>query len=76
MCSDLLEDGVEVQITWIPAHVGLEANEIVDERAVLRARHASALNGVVFERPLPPVDFQGYVRSVLLRKCLSGICVL
>jgi hypothetical protein len=22
MCSDLLEDGVEVEITWIPAHVG------------------------------------------------------
>jgi hypothetical protein len=23
MCSDLLEDGVEVQIMWIPSHVGL-----------------------------------------------------
>jgi hypothetical protein len=25
------------------------------------------MNGVVFERPLPPVDFQGLARSVLLR---------
>jgi hypothetical protein len=63
MCSDLLEDGVGVEIMWIPAHVGLECNEIVDERA----RHA-AFNGAVFERPLPPVDFQGLASSVLLRE--------
>jgi hypothetical protein len=42
--------------------MGLEGNETVDKRA----RHA-ALNGAVFERPLPPVDFQGLARSVLLR---------
>jgi hypothetical protein len=58
-----LADGFEVEIMWIPAHVGLEGNEIVDERT----RHA-ALNGAVFERPLPPVDFQGLARSVLLRE--------
>jgi ribonuclease HI len=52
MCSDLLEDGVAVEIMWIPSHVGLEDNEIVDKRA----RHA-AINGAVFDRPLPPVDF-------------------
>jgi hypothetical protein len=28
MCSDLLEDGVEVEIMWIPSHVGLESHEI------------------------------------------------
>jgi hypothetical protein len=28
MCSDLLENGVEVEIIWIPAHVGLEGNEM------------------------------------------------
>jgi hypothetical protein len=50
LCSDLLEDEVEV-------------NEIVDERA----RHA-ALNGAVFDRPLPPIDFQGLARSGLLRE--------
>jgi ribonuclease HI len=45
MCSKILEDGVEVEIMWIlAAHVGLEGNEIVDERA----RHA-AFNGAVFE---------------------------
>jgi hypothetical protein len=63
MCSDLLEDGVEVGIMWIPSHVGLEGNEIVDERD----RHA-ALNGAVFDRPLPPMDYQGLARSVLLRE--------
>jgi hypothetical protein len=44
-----------------PGSRWLEGNEIVDERV----RHA-ALNGAVFERPLPPVDFQGLARSVLL----------
>jgi hypothetical protein len=45
MCSKILQDGVGVEIVWIlAAHVGLEGNEIVDERA----RHA-ALNGAVFE---------------------------
>jgi hypothetical protein len=63
MCSDLLEDGVDVEIMWVSGHVGLEGNEIVDERE----RHA-ALNGAVFDRPLPPVDFQGLARSVLLRE--------
>jgi hypothetical protein len=61
MCKNLLENGVEVEIMWITANVGLEGNEIVDERT----RHV-ALNGAVFERPLPPVDFQGLTRSVLL----------
>jgi ribonuclease HI len=63
MCSYLLEDGVQVEIMWIPSHAGLEGNEIVDERA----RH-TALNGAVFDRSLPPVDFQGLTRSVLLRE--------
>jgi hypothetical protein len=48
---------------WIPSNVGLEGNKLVDERA----RHA-ALNGAVFDRPLPPIDFQGMARSVLLRE--------
>jgi hypothetical protein len=43
--------------------VGLEGNELVDERA----RHA-ALFGAVFDRPFSPVDFQGWARSVLLRE--------
>jgi hypothetical protein len=67
MCSDLLEDGVEVEIMWIPFHVGLKGNEIVDEQT----RHA-ALNGVVFDRPLPPMDFKGLARSVLLREWQGG----
>jgi hypothetical protein len=35
----------------------------VDERA----RHV-ALNGAVFDRPLPPVDLHGLARSVLMRE--------
>jgi hypothetical protein len=58
-----MEDGVEVEIMWIPSHVELDGNELVDERA----RYA-VLNSVVFDRPLPPVYFQGLARSVLLRK--------
>jgi hypothetical protein len=54
---------MEVEIMWIPSHVGLEGNEIVDEQT----RHA-ALNGAFFEGPLPPVDFQGLAKSVLLRE--------
>jgi hypothetical protein len=63
MSSDLLEDGVEVEIKFIPAHLELEGNEIVDERA----QHA-ALNGAVFEGPLLSVDFKGVSRSVLLKE--------
>jgi hypothetical protein len=32
MCSDLLEDGVEVEILWISSQVVIESNEIVDKR--------------------------------------------
>jgi hypothetical protein len=48
---------------WISSHVGLEGSEILNKRA----RHG-ALNGAVFDRPLPPVDLQGLARSVLLRE--------
>jgi hypothetical protein len=47
-----LEDGIEVEIM---------CNEIVDERA-----RRAALNGAVFVIPLPPIDFQGLARSVLV----------
>jgi hypothetical protein len=47
----------------IPGHVRFGDNELVDGRA----QHA-ALNGAVFDRPFPPVDFQGLKRSVLLRE--------
>jgi ribonuclease HI len=43
-CSDLLKDGVEVEIMWISSHAELEGNNIVNERA----RHV-ALNGAVFD---------------------------
>jgi hypothetical protein len=63
MCSDLLWNGVEVEIMWIPSHVGFKVNDLVDKGAL----HA-ALNGAVFDRPLPPVDFLGLARSGLPRE--------
>jgi hypothetical protein len=43
--------------------VGLEGNEILEERA-----RRAALNGAVFEIPLPSMDFQGLARFVLLKE--------
>jgi hypothetical protein len=48
---------------WIPSQEELEGNEIVDEQT-----RQAALNGAFFDRPLPPVDFQGLAKSVLLRE--------
>jgi hypothetical protein len=67
MCSELLWNGVKVAIICIPFHVGLGGNELVDERS----RHV-ALNGSIFDRQLPPVDFQDLARSVLLRECIEN----
>jgi hypothetical protein len=39
MCSDLLWNEVEVAIIWISSHVGLESNELVDERACYVMRY-------------------------------------
>jgi hypothetical protein len=63
MCSNQLWNGVEVEMMWIPSHVRLEGNELLDERA----RHA-ALIGAVFDRPFPSVDLQGWAKSVLERE--------
>jgi hypothetical protein len=65
MCNDPLEHSPigEVEIIWIPSLVKLEGNELVGERA-----HLKALHGTVFERPLPPVDFQGLAIFALLRE--------
>jgi hypothetical protein len=48
---------------WIPSHVGLVGNELVDGEA----RYV-ALNGSIFDRPLSPCDFQSLARPVLLRE--------
>jgi hypothetical protein len=48
---------------WIPSHLGLVGNELVDGGA----RYAS-LNGSIFDRPLSPCDFQSLARLVLLRE--------
>jgi hypothetical protein len=44
MCSNLLWNGVEVKLMWIPSHVGLVGTELVNERAWHR-RHLLNLQG-------------------------------
>jgi hypothetical protein len=48
---------------WFPSHVRLVGNKLVDGGA----RYAS-LNGSIFDRPLPPCDYQSFARPVLLRE--------
>jgi hypothetical protein len=62
LCFDLTRE-IEVKLMWIPFHVGLVGNELVDGEA----RYAS-LNGSIFDRPLLPGDFQSLARPVLLRE--------
>jgi hypothetical protein len=66
MCSDLLGNGVDVQIMWISSHVGLEDNALVNKRAW----HV-ALKGAVFDRAFPPVHFQRVARSIILPRTLD-----
>jgi hypothetical protein len=62
MLSDLLWNGVKVDIMWIPSHVGLKGNKHE------WLRHP-ALNDAVFEEVVyPPFDLKGLAKSVLLRE--------
>jgi hypothetical protein len=63
LCFDLMRDLFKVKLMWIPSHVGLVGNELLDGEA----RYAS-LNGSIFDRPLSPCDFHSLARPVLLRK--------
>jgi hypothetical protein len=47
-----MRDLIEERLMWIPSHVGLVGNELVDGEA----RYAS-LNGSIFDRPLSSCDF-------------------
>jgi hypothetical protein len=54
-----MRDLIEVKLMWIPSHVGLVGNELVDGEA----RYAS-LNGSIFDIPPSPCDFQSVARPV------------
>jgi hypothetical protein len=58
-----MRDLIEVKLMWIPSHVGLVGNKLVDGEA----RYAP-LNGSIFDRPPSPCDFQSLARPVLLRE--------
>jgi hypothetical protein len=47
---------------WIPSHVGLVGNELIDDRA-----RQAALEGTIFDRPLSSSDFQILARPALMR---------
>jgi hypothetical protein len=47
LCWSLCQNGIEVKFMWIPSHVGLMGNELVDDRA-----RQAALEGTIFDRPL------------------------
>jgi hypothetical protein len=47
---------------WIPSHVGLVGNELVDDRA-----RQVALEGTIFDSPLSSNDFQSSARPALMR---------
>jgi hypothetical protein len=62
LCSSLCQNGMEVWLMWIPSHVGLVGNELVDERA-----RQVALEGSIFDRSLSSNDFQSVARPALMR---------
>jgi hypothetical protein len=62
LCWSLCEHGIEVNLVWIPAHVGLMGNELVDDRA----RHV-ALEVNIFDSSLFSSDFQILARPALMR---------
>jgi ribonuclease HI len=47
LCWSLCQNGIEVKMLWIPSHVGLVGNEMVDDRA-----RQAELEGTIFDRPL------------------------
>jgi hypothetical protein len=49
---------------WIPSHVRLVVNELVDERV-----RRVALEGSIFDRPLSSSDFQSLGRPASIRSC-------
>jgi hypothetical protein len=63
MNARIMRDLIVVKLMWIPSHVGLIGNELVDGKALY-----VSLNGSIFDRSLTPCDFQSLARPVLLRK--------
>jgi hypothetical protein len=54
LCWSLCQNGIDVELMWIPSHVGLVGNKLVDyqERQVTK-------EGAIFDRPLSSSDFHG-----------------
>jgi ribonuclease HI len=63
LCWSLCQNGTEMKLMWIPSHVRLVENELVDERA-----RQLALEDSIFYRLLSTSDFQSLARPALMRK--------
>jgi hypothetical protein len=48
-----------MKLMWIPSHVGLVENELIDEQV-----RQAILVGSIFDRPLSSSDFQSLARHV------------
>jgi ribonuclease HI len=62
LCWSLCQNGIEVKLMWIPFHVGVVGNKLVDDRA-----RQVALEGTIFDRPLSSSNFQSLARPALMR---------
>jgi hypothetical protein len=62
LCWSLCQNGIEVRLMWIPSHLGLVGNELVDERA-----RQAALEGSIFDRLLSSSNFQSLDIPALMR---------
>jgi hypothetical protein len=57
-----------LKLMWIPFHVGLLGNELVDERQ-------AALEGFIFDRPLSSSNFLSLARLALMGMAgKMGLC--
>jgi hypothetical protein len=62
LCWNLCQNGIKVKLIWIPSHVELVENELVNERG-----QKVALEGSIFDRTLFSSDFQSLARPALMR---------
>jgi ribonuclease HI len=53
LCWSMCQNEIDMKLMWIPSHVGLVGNELVE--------------GSIFDRPLCSSDFQSLARPALMR---------
>jgi hypothetical protein len=66
LCWNLGQNRIQVKLMWIPSHVELVENELVDERA-----RRMALESTNFDRQIVSSDFQSLAKPALLNAWLA-----